>query len=239
MVFQSTREPFRPLPAIQNTIIHILDIFNKTYENIQSPFRTYTVIKEENLRLKKEITELKLQIQKDEEIRLENKRLKNLLHVKEKGSSVVAIAKVISSGLRKWPAIILINKGKQDGIKKNMAVRTSDGLVGKVIDVLPEFSRVLLLTDPSFSVSVRIQPSRIEGIVSGKGNGQCILKYVLKEEKIEQGQLLVTSGLDGLFPEGIPVGYLDNIEGVDELFVTFNVKPVIKLNRIEEVMIIK
>ncbi len=239
MVFQSTRQPFRPLPRIQNSLVQLMDLFDDAYERVTYPVRLYTRIRDENVQLRKEVARLRLQVQRDEEIRLENKRLKRLLHVKERQHSIVAVARVISSGLRKWPAIILINKGKKDGIKKDMTVRTADGLVGKIVEVMPEYSRVLLLTDPGFSASVRIQSTRTEAIITGRGDGRCILKYLPKEEPLERGQLLVTSGLDGIFPKGIPVGYIDSIAGSDELFVTVNVKPVIGINRLEEVMIIR
>ncbi len=239
MVFQSSRKPFHPLSMIQRPLLEIVSLIDNLYKGVRYPLESYTSLKHENKKLKRELEKLKIMVQEDREIQLENERLKRLLKIKRGSKAVVAVAEVVSMGVRQWPAVIIINKGADDGIKKGMAVRTADGLVGKVTEVMPGYSKVLLITDPNFSVSVRIEDTRTEGIVAGKGNGRCLLKYVPREEEVTRGQILITSGLDGVFPKGIPVGYIQKIAGADELFYTIEVMPFVKVGRLEEVMIIK
>lgn len=93
-----------------------------------------------------------------------------------------------------------------------MPAITLNGLAGKVISTSPHFSEILLLTDTNFSVAVRVERTRSEGIVSGTGTNMCILKYIPVEEDIMVGDRLITSGTDGIFPEGIKVGVVKKIE---------------------------
>ncbi|NOY39350.1 MAG: rod shape-determining protein MreC [Nitrospirae bacterium] len=207
---------------------------------IKSPFIYYFRLENENQILKNRIGQLEMREQEYTELKLENRRLSTIVSIKETSPHFIAAASVISSGIRQWPELIIIDKkGTSSGIKKDMAVRIPEGLVGKTSEVMPGFSKVLLVTDVNFSVSVRLQDTRIEGILSGRGDGSCILKYIPRDEDIKPGALLITSGLDGLFPKGIPVGYITGVKKGSELFLDIEVKPIIKASMIEEVMVFK
>src|SRR5271169_4870348 len=123
-----------------------------------------------------------------------------------------------------------------------MAVMTPQGLVGKVYSVRDSYSDVLLLQDANFSVAVRLQNSRHEGVVSGTGNGNgyCLLKYVPPEENVEKGEVVITAGFDGIFPEGLPVGVVSKVkkEGI-EFFQYIEVRPFQASEKVEEVIVLK
>ncbi|HEC98300.1 MAG TPA: rod shape-determining protein MreC [Nitrospirae bacterium] len=239
MTFQSTRGPFKPLTVLQTPLYRLERGFAAVMKIIKSPFLYYFRLENENRMLKSKIGQLKMKGQEYTELKFENRRLSTILGIKETTPHFIAAARVISSGIRQWPELIIIDKGTSSGIKKDMAVRTPEGLVGKTSEVMQEFSKVLLVTDVSFSVSVRLQDTRIEGILSGSGNGSCILKYIPRDEYIKPGALLITSGLDGVFPKGIPVGYITGVAKGSELFLDVKVKPIIKASMIEEVMVFK
>ncbi|MBI5212641.1 MAG: rod shape-determining protein MreC, partial [Nitrospirae bacterium] len=181
---------------------------------------------EENKLLKKELTGALLEKQRYAEILHENKRLKELLSLKEHSPKYVASARVIARGYDKLLHTMILDKGKNSGIKKDMAVITAKGLAGKIYSVKDEFSEVLLLSDPNFSVAVRLQNSRREGIVAGTGYRHSLLKYIPPEEVVEKGESAVTSGLDGIFPPGLPVGLVSHVrtEGI-EFFQDIRVLP--------------
>ncbi len=120
-----------------------------------------------------------------------------------------------------------------------MPAITLNGLAGKVISTSPHFSEILLLTDTNFSVAVRVERTRSEGIVSGTGTNMCILKYIPVEEDIMVGDRLITSGTDGIFPEGIKVGVVKKIEKKKGFFQNIDVVPYQSDLTIEEVAIIK
>ncbi len=239
MTFQSTRGPFKPLSALQTPLYRLEKTFAAILKIIKSPFLYYFKLENENRLLREELVRMKMKEQEYSELKSENERLRTILKIREAEPRFVSAARVISSGIRQWPELMIIDKGAASGIRKDMAVRTPDGLVGKTTEVMPGFSKVLLVTDVSFSVSVRLQDSRIEGVLSGRGDGSCVLKYIPRDEVVEPGTLLITSGLDGVFPKGIPVGYITGVKKGSELFLDVEVEPIIRASMIEEVMVFK
>ncbi len=195
---------------------------------------------EENKLLRKEVTQLLLEKQKYSEIILENERLKALLSFKEQEPRYVTAARVIARGSDRLLNIVILDKGEESGIEKGMAVITPQGLIGKVYSVQDSFSDVLLLKDSNFSVAVRLQNSRREGIVSGTGYDYCLLKYVPPEENVVNGEVVITSGFDGIFPEGLPVGVVSKVkkEGI-EFFQYIQVQPFQSSDKLEDVIVLK
>lgn len=194
---------------------------------------------EENKRLKKELTVALLENQRHSEILQENKRLKELLSLKEYMSNYVATAKVIAKGYDRLLHTIVLDKGTNSGIKKDMAVITTKGIVGKIYSVRDDFSEVLLLRDPNFSVAVRLQSSRQEGVVSGTGYQYCILKYIPPDESVEKNDIVVTSGLDGIFPPGLPVGIVSSVKKQETAFFQYiQIQPLQADTKVEEVVIL-
>jgi rod shape-determining protein MreC len=201
-------------------------------------FRDFSYLKEENTQLKKQLYEISLIHKSYQELINENKRLKSFLDLKETRKDIVTIAKVISKGSNKFMKTLWIDKGSNQGVQREFPVITFNGLVGKVISVNSNFSEVLLLTDPNFSVAVRIERTRTEGILSGTGNG-CLLKYIPLEEEILLGDRIITSGLDDIFPEGILVGAVKSTTKKEGFFQKIDVIPIQKEHNIEEVAVIK
>lgn len=194
---------------------------------------------EENRRLKKELTAALLERQRYTEIIQENKRLKELLSLNQHEPNYVTTARVIARGYDKLLNTVVLDKGKNSGIRKDMAVITTRGLAGKIYSVKDNFSEVLLLQDPNFSVSVRLQDSRRQGVISGTGYKYCLLKYIPPEESVEKNDVVATSGLDGIFPSGIPVGIVSHINKKrGEFFQHIKVLPFQSDTKIEEVVIV-
>ena len=114
------------------------------------------------------------------------------------------------------------------------------GLVGKVTDVSRHYSYLLLTVDINFSAAARLQESRTEGVISGTGFRKCRLRYVPHEEKVKKGDVVITSGLDALFPQGIPIGYVSDVDNkVSGFFQNIEVQPFVDTSKIEAVMIIQ
>lgn len=121
-----------------------------------------------------------------------------------------------------------------------MVAVTPLGPVGKVNRVFDTDASIVLLTDVNSSVAVRLQSSRVGAILEGTGDGTCSLKYVYKSAEVKTGERVVTSGLDGIFPEGLLVGYVSEVRKEDgEMFQLIRVLPAQDLNAIEEVVILK
>ncbi len=215
------------------------DVLNNLTSRISTASKDRWNTSEENKRLKKELTAALLERQRYAGILHENKRLKELLSLKEHSPKYAASARVIARGYDKLLHTMILDKGKNSGIKKDMAVITTKGLAGKIYSVKDDFSEVLLLRDPNFSVAIRLQNSRREGVVSGTGYRYCLLKYIPPEEEVEKGESAVTSGLDGIFPPGLPVGVVNHVrkEGI-EFFQDIRVLPFQDDTTMEEVVIL-
>jgi rod shape-determining protein MreC len=194
---------------------------------------------EENKRLKAELQATLPDRQRCGEIVKENQRLHELLSLKQRVQGGGIAAHVVGRGYDKFINTLVINKGSNEGINKDMSAITPQGLAGKVYAVRKDYSDIMLLRDPNFSVAVRLQESRHEGVLTGTGQRYCILKYVPTENPVKEGEIVVTSGLDGFFPEGLPVGRVTKVltEGV-EFFQYIEVVPFQASGKIEEVLVV-
>jgi len=239
MTYQGKNEHLMPLRFLNNTLIHFHSIVNSVRDTATSPFKKMFIREEENTKLKAELRRLLEEQQKYQETLLENRRLKELLSLKEREHGYVTTARVIARGTDQWSSTFILDKGYPDGVRKDMTAVTPKGLVGKIIGVSTSSSSLLLLTDLNFSVAVRLQESRREEILSGTGLRKCQLKYVPHDEEVKVGVAVITSGLDSLFPQGVPVGYVSKVEKKGTgLFQNIEVTPFQDNAEVDEVAII-
>ncbi|MBI5057893.1 MAG: rod shape-determining protein MreC [Nitrospirae bacterium] len=177
---------------------------------------------------------------KSKEAESENERLRGILQLKSERPDYVAAAEVFARDPTNWFHILWINKGLSSGIAKDMVAITPLGLVGRVHRVFNEKADVIQITDVNSSVAVRMETSRVEGILEGRGDNKCNLKYVSKDFEVVEGENVITSGLDGIFPEGLLVGTVSSVdrEGGD-VFQLIEVMPAQNLNTVEEVVVLK
>jgi rod shape-determining protein MreC len=208
---------------------------------VTGPFRRISTLTEENEKLQRQMNELLREKEAYQEALLENRRLEDLLGLKGHSKNFIATARVISRGPDYMKGLLILDQGRDDGILKDMVAVTPNGLAGKIGKVSNSFSNLLLVTNIDFSAAVRIKSSRREGIISGTGSGKCILKYIPLEESVQHGDIIITSGLDSLFPKGIPVGYVSSINRIEKggHFQDIEVIPFQSDSEIEEVLIVK
>jgi rod shape-determining protein MreC len=241
MTYQSKRGPFVTDFLLKDLMNISHELTEKTIEAVKRPFRIMTIRDEENRELRILIDELFLERGKYREALLENRRLREILRLIETSDGSIASAAVISRRTDRWANTVTINKGNNEGVLKDMIAVTPHGLAGKVLHASGSYSDLLLVTDINFSVSVRLQESRLEGILSGNGTRTCILKYIPQDAEVKAGDIIITSGLDLLFPKGIPVGYVSTVSepGAGGSFKYIEVIPFQDDTRMEEVLIIK
>jgi rod shape-determining protein MreC len=172
----------------------------------------------------------------------ENERLKKSLQMKT-GNTFRQYTKcfgsVIDANDDGFIQYYLIDKGAGDGVARGDGVVAQDGVLGRIYFIMPDASRVQLLIDADSRISVRVERSKVVGILIGKGYNLCELDYVPKEEDIIEGDVLVTSGLGKSFPEGIRVGKVIKVDKkTDGLSMTVKVKPYVSVFNIQEVMVV-
>ncbi|HTZ18267.1 MAG TPA: rod shape-determining protein MreC [Dissulfurispiraceae bacterium] len=227
------------VPGILKTLSYPYDAASGLLSSISSGVRDVLNAVDENRMLKAKLQSSLLEQQRYGEILKENARLQELLELRNQIHGGGTAARVIARGYDKFVNTLVIDRGNNNGIRKDMSAITAKGLAGKVYAVRDNYADVLLLTDPNFSAAVRLQESRHEGVLVGTGHRYCILKYVPTEQTVKEGETVVTSGLDGIFPAGFPVGKVTEVrvEGV-EFFQYIEVVPFQPSAKIEEVMIV-
>ncbi len=196
-------------------------------------------VKKENQRLVTQNQKLIEVVNAMKEIEKENERLRTLLAFKEKYLPSGVTAEVVARDTMSEYQTLRINKGHDVGLKRLMPVMTPSGIVGKLISVWDHYSDVLLLTDRNHSIDAIIQRSRARGIVKGGISPICELHYAARTDDVAVGDILITSGMEGVFPKGILVGSITKVEkasfGVSQ---KIEVLPAVELGKVEEVFVV-
>ena len=148
------------------------------------------------------------------------------------------VAEVIGLDASAWFQSITVNRGLVAGVQINAPVIGSGGLVGRVIAVGPSVARIQLISDRSSAVGVLLVRSRARGIVSGTGDGLLQLKYVSNLEDVQEGDLVMTSGVDGIYPKGLAVGRVEQVANGPKLFKEISLAPAASIERLEELFIL-
>ena len=193
----------------------------------------------ENERLKARITELEAERSRLQEVEATNRRLRELLEFRSQLPPRSITAAVIGNSASTWSRSFVLDRGSEDGVARGMAVVSPVGVVGQVVAVAARSSKVLLIADPHSGVDVIDQRSRARGIVSGSFDGAPTMKYTKRSEDIQEGDRLITSGLDGIFPKGLLVGTVTKArKKTFGLFQYVEVGLAVDPYRIEEVLVV-
>ncbi len=250
--------PFIKIFAVLIALLFVLQLFSSDFRmRILGIFRlplraiagTYYVLRDipefqqirrENKILRENLANLKKEILKVRELSLENKRLRKLLDFREELDRKVLPAMVIArdpSGLRD---AIIIDKGSDHGIKKDMVVISGNGLVGRVREVGRTICRILLITDTDSVVSGIVARTRDEGAVEGNMRLGLNMKYLERDSGVKEGDEVITSGFSGVFEKGILIGEVTFIKrDPSGLYLNANIKPSVDMMKLEEVLVMR
>lgn len=196
-------------------------------------------VREENAQLKASVDALKLENSRYREMLSDYRRFEELLQFKESSDRPSLAARVIGLDPTGWFKSVIIDKGEKQGVKLDMSVVNADGIIGRVVSVSQNYSKVLLIIDQNSAVDCLVQRSRERGIAVGLSTNICKLNYVQESGDVVVGDIIVSSGLAGVFPKGLPVGEVLDIKDVPgELFKDINIKPAVDFSRLEAVLLI-
>lgn len=202
--------------AIVAPIQRGLNAVTRPIGNFFSSIGDLANLRAENERLKAELDGIRSDVNEARNLTSENDELRRMLDLEESWASMDRVAaQVIADAPGNFQWAVMIDKGSADGIKKDMAVITPEGLVGKILDVESSQATVLLLVDPNLGVGSTTEERRLTGIAYGRGEGVDLsLQYVSKEETVAVGNRVMTSNYNGrTFPPGIPIGYVSHVGG--------------------------
>jgi rod shape-determining protein MreC len=199
----------------------------------------YRYFLNENQRLEGEILKCRKDAVLLKELIRENERLKQLLSFKEQSPYTLAAARIIARDPGNWSRGVVINKGFKQGIRQGNVVITGLGLVGRVLEVSANTSKIILISDMDNAVSARIQRTREEGVVSGTLLGGIVMRYLEKDSDASAGDIVLTSGLARNYPESILIGEVREVKNEPQGLGKYCViKPAVDLSRLEEVLVI-
>jgi rod shape-determining protein MreC len=222
----------RPLQVVSQGTVNWINNFGENYNTLSG-------FKADNERLRKRIEILEVEKQKLMEAGATNRRLQRLLEFRTQLPGRAITASIIANSASSWFQSCLLDKGSAAGVRKGMAVLTPVGVVGQVVAVTARTAKVLLLTDPNSGVDVLVQRTRSRGIVSGSLENGPVLKYVKRSEDVQEGDRLITSGIDGVFPKGMMVGAVIKVRKQHVgLFQYIEVLPAVQSARVEEVLVV-
>ena len=195
-------------------------------------------VRAENRNLKQQIERMSLEQVRISQDADQARRLQALLAFKEQFISRTMAAQVIGSSGSELSRSVYIDKGESDGIRPDMAVITADGIVGKVLRVYRSTSQVLLIDDQTSGVGAILDKTRLQGILRGTPAGEVVLEKVMSDEAVPAGEMVLTSGGDGIFPKGLLVGRVTKVAPGSELFLNIRVRPAADLSKLEEVLVV-
>jgi len=200
-------------------------------------YRDLLTTSEQNRELQLQLASARAEIQRLAEQAAEGRRLRELLEFKNQLPFPSVAAEVIATSPGEAANAIFIDKGADAGLVPDLAVTTPAGIVGKTIAVFPRTSQVLLMTATSSGVAAALARSRVQGIVKGAGPNLCELRYVMNETPVSTGEIILTSGLDQIYPKGLPVGTVTQV-GNGNIYKDIRLKPAAALDRLEAVLVI-
>lgn len=196
-------------------------------------------VQRQNEMLRERIQELKEESARNREIRIAYKRLRSNLEFRQTNPDLKVFAEVIGETKKGFSSLLIINKGSKDGIKKNFAVVSYDGIIGKIQSVTKSQSVVQLITDSHSQVPILIQRTRTKAIMSGTFEGGLIIERFPRGSELLLDDNIITSGLSGIYPKGFMVGKVKEIQKKEfGLFQRVDLVPSTDLNKIEEVAVI-
>ena len=184
----------------------------KGWDGVAEYFADVSRLQEENDRLKKERIDSAVVVQRISQLELENQQFRHLLAIRERHGAKAVAARVLYSARDPFTRRVVIDRGLQQGVISGQPVIDERGLVGQLTRVFPLVSEITLTTDKEHSVPVQIVRNGLRSVSFGLGNGQMELRYMPANADVQVGDVVVTSGLDGIYLPGFPVARVDKIE---------------------------
>jgi rod shape-determining protein MreC len=167
-------------------------------------------------------------------------RLEALLDLKKQVALPITGARVIAYDPSLWSRCALIDQGQDHGVKRGLPVLAAGGIMGRIVETYPHYSKVMLIVDRNSGADAMVQRTRVRGVLQGKGGNRCSLDYVPKSADVQVGDLVLASGLGGIFPKGTLFGKVSEANKKTQgVFQDIEVTPAVDLSALEEVVVVK
>src|SRR5689334_5938001 len=195
-------------------------------------------VQEENVRLKQEISALQVRLQQERSLAQQSQSLQKLLDLKTSSELSTTAANVIAGGASPEFRTITIDKGTSEGVHADMAVISPAGIVGRVIQPSPRAAKVQLLIDRNAAAGALVERTRAQGVVIGTGDDELRMDYVSGTTEVKAGDVVVTSGIDGIYPKGFVIGQIQSVRRGSGQYSAIVIKPAVDFTSLEAVLIV-
>ncbi len=228
------------ISVLVDPLKYLVDLPTSLFEHAARSVISYRALKLENERLREEQVIHQTRLLKFDALEKENIRLRALLENSFKLGEQVLVAELLSVNMAPYEHIVVVNKGTRFGVHPQQPVLDANGVVGQVFRALPFTSEIMLITDPNHAIPVQVNRNGLLTIAMGSGQlNRLILPFLPSNADIRPGDLLITSGLGGTFPQGYPVAIVDEFTTQpDKAFATITATPKALLDRNRELMIV-
>ena len=228
------------LAVVTTPVQTVLARVNRATLGVWGMYRDWKNVRTENRRLREESQRLRIEALRVTETEAENQRLRRLLTLKESLPLDTMAGEIIAREWGGWVRSLTVNRGRGDSVTRLTAVIAPDGLVGRIVDVRAGSSVVQVLTDPASTVGAHVVRTRTPGVVEGEPRGTLRFKYMARDGSgMQVGDVVVSSGLGGMFPGGIPIGRVRTIDDRGSaLFSYAQLTPAVDFARIDEVLLL-
>ncbi|HUV30996.1 MAG TPA: rod shape-determining protein MreC [Acidobacteriota bacterium] len=217
-----------------------LVVFYQPFAKIKRSVEELSAVNAENHRLRQSLVEASLRLSELEEMKLENIRLRSVLGFEPPPGYKLLPARVLSVSGERMPVSAVINRGYHDSVFVDQTLINQEGLIGRIVAVMPDNATVQLLTDPANRTAVRVTSSREMGIVKYVASEGMILDNFPIQGQISEGELVISSGLGGIYPAGLVVGTVASIRRPeDEPFCKVRLTPAANFSSLEELFILR
>jgi rod shape-determining protein MreC len=192
----------------------------------------------DNETLKRELADARVELQQQRALASESRELKRLLDLRDQSNLQTQAAEVVGAGVSPDFRTVTIDRGAREGVRPNMAVIAADGVVGRVVVTSAHAAKVQLLIDHNAAAGGVIERSRAQGVAVGGEGDQLRLEYVSEVADVRTGDLVVTSGIDGIFPKGFAIGRIESVDKSAGGYKQIALRPAIDFQRLEQVLVV-
>lgn len=195
-------------------------------------------VKSQNEALTHQLEAAQVELQQQRALAARTRNLERLLDLRDRSNLNTTAAEIIAAGATPDFRTLTIDKGTRDGIRADMAVIAPGGVVGRVVMASARAAKVQLLVDRNAAAGALVERSRAQGVVSGGSDQRLLMDYVSEVADVIVGDLVVTSGAEGIYPKGYVIGQVESVEKSGNSYKTITIRPTIDFTSLEEVLVV-
>jgi rod shape-determining protein MreC len=235
----------RGVPMLEEAVFGVFSevqrVANAITMGVRTSWQDYFAlqqVQEENERLKQQISALQIRLQQERSLAQQSQSLQKLLELKTSSELATTAANVIAGGASPEFRTITIDKGTSEGVHGDMAVISPAGIVGRVIQPSLRAAKVQLLIDRNAAAGALVERTRAQGVVTGTGADELRMDYVSGSAEVKAGDVVVTSGIDGIYPKGFVIGQIQSVKRGAGQYSSIVIRPAVDFNALEAVLIV-